>query len=385
MSEAESTKVPRYLRGVHRTLTGLHPALESVIAAIVGLLAGALVMWLWGYDPWGAYATMLKGAFGNGWGLSDSAAIAAPLILTALTFSICLRGGMFNIGAEGQLLIGGIAVVSAGLFTLPSGLHQIVALLCAATAGALWSLGPALLKMTRGVHEVISTIMFNWIGHFLTLYLIGSALVNPRSADQTIRIPNSAIFSKLVRGTDLTYALFVAIGFALVVYFILWHTAVGYEVRAVGFNPSAARYGGIKTKRTVLIGFVLGGMSAGLAAAMILLGSSPNHALFRGHGNLTGIGFDGMAVAMVGRNHPIGILFSAMFFGGMTAGGRLMQLGSGASRVPVEMVRLVMGVIVVMMSIPELVRIAPTLKKQAVSLVESLRQVGKRVKKGESS
>jgi simple sugar transport system permease protein len=92
-----------------------------------------------------------------------------------------------------------------------------------------------------------------------------------------------------------------------------------------------------------------------------------------------------MAVAMVGRNHPIGILFSAMFFGGMTAGGRLMQLGSGASRVPVEMVRLVMGVIVVMMSIPELVRIAPTLKKQAVSLVESLRQVGKRVKKGESS
>jgi simple sugar transport system permease protein len=135
----------------------------------------------------------------------------------------------------------------------------------------------------------------------------------------------------------------------------------------------------------VLIGFVLGGMSAGLAAAMILLGSSPNHALFRGHGNLTGIGFDGMAVAMVGRNHPIGILFSAMFFGGMTAGGRLMQLGAGSSRVPVEMVRLVMGVIVVTMSIPELVRIAPTLKKQVVSFVESLRQIGKRAKKGESA
>jgi simple sugar transport system permease protein len=374
---------PRYLRGIHRTLTGLHPAFESIIAAVVGLLVGALVMWLWGYNPWGAYATMLKGAFGNGWGLADSAAIAAPLILTALTFSICVRGGMFNIGAEGQLLIGGLAAVAAGLFSLPWGLHQVVALGLAAAGGALCSLGPALLKMTRGVHEVISTIMFNWIGHFLTLYLIGSALVNPRSADQTIRIPNSAIFSKLVRGTDLTYAIFIAIGFALVVYFVLWHTAVGYEVRAVGFNPSAARYGGIKTKRTVLIGFILGGMSAGLAAAMILLGSSPNHALFRGHGNLTGIGFDGMAVAMVGRNHPIGILFSAMFFGGMTAGGRMMQLGAGSSRVPVEMVRLVMGVIVITMSIPELVRMAPAIKQQAVRTLASLRRA--RAAKGESS
>lgn len=374
MSETtQGTFQSRLLRGAHRTLTGLHPALESVLAAVVGLLIGALAMWLWGYDPWGAYATMLKGAFGNGWGLSDSAALATPLILTALTFSICLRAGMFNIGAEGQVLIGGLAVITAGYFSLPPGLHHIVALVFAMIAGAIWSIGPALLKLTRGVHEVISTIMFNWLAHFLVLFMIGNVVVNPQSADQSIQIPSTAWFPKLVRGTDLTYALFVSIAFALIIYFILWHTAIGYEVRAAGLNPTAARYGGINSKRTILLSFILGGIGAGLAATMIILGSSPNHAMFRGHGQLTNVGFDGMAVAMVGRNHPIGILISAMFFGGLTAGGRLMQLGT--SRVPVEMVRLVMGVIVLTMSVPELVRVFPSIKEQTTKLVKSLKKL----------
>ncbi len=365
---------PRYLRGIHRTLTGFHPAIESVLAAIIGLLIGAVVMWLWGYDPIAAYSTMLKGAFADKWGLADSGAIAAPLILTALTFSICLRAGMFNIGAEGQLIMAGLAVVSVGFFSLPPGLHHVVALLFAMVAGAIWSIGPALLKLTRGVHEVVSTIMFNWIAHFLAIYLIGTILMNPRSADQTIPVPSTAIFSKLVKGTDLTYAVFVAIGFSLIIYFILWHTTIGYEVRAAGLNPSAARYGGIKNKRTILLSFILGGVSAGLAAAMILLGSSSTHAMYRLHGQLTNVGFDGMAVAMVGRNHPIGILFSALFFGGLNAGGRLMQLGS--SPVPVQMVRLVMGVIVFTMSIPELARIFPAIRRYSVKLVRDLRQLG---------
>ncbi|MBN1858547.1 ABC transporter permease, partial [Candidatus Bipolaricaulota bacterium] len=363
----------RLLRGVHRTLTGLHPAFESVLAAIVGLLIGALVMWLWGYNPIVAYKAMLVGAFGSKWGLADSGTLAAPLVLTGLTFSICLRAGMFNIGAEGQLIMGGLAAVSVGFFTLPPGLHHIVALIFAMTAGALWSVGPALLKMIRGVHEVISTIMFNWIAHFLSIFLIGAVLLNSFSADQTIAIPPSAVFPKLIRGTDLTYAIFIAIAFALIVYFVLWHTSIGYEVRAAGLNPSAARYGGIRSKRTMFLAFVLGGMSAGLAATMILMGSSPTHAMYRLHGQLTNIGFDGMAVAMVGRNHPIGILFSAMFFGGLNAGGRLMQLSS--SPVPIQMVRLVTGVIVFTMAIPELARVFPAMRDHTVNLTRSLKRL----------
>ena len=272
-------RTSRLLRGVHRTLTGLHPAFESVLAAVVGLLIGALVMWMWGYDPIVAYKAMLLGAFGGKWGLADSASIAAPLVLTALTFSICLRAGMFNIGAEGQLLMAGLGTICVGFFVLPPVLHHAVALIFAMAAGALWSMGPALLKLTRGVHEVISTIMFNWIANFLSLFLIAAFLINDLSADQTITIPSSAIFSKIIRGTDLTYAVFVAVAFALVVYFILWHTAIGYEVRAAGLNPSAARYGGIRNKRTLFLAFVLGGMSAGLAATTILMGSSATHAM----------------------------------------------------------------------------------------------------------
>jgi simple sugar transport system permease protein len=344
-----------------------------VLAAIVGLLFGALIMWVWGYDPIVAYKTMLLGAFTDKWGLADSGAIAAPLVLTALTFSICLRAGMFNIGAEGQVIMGGLAAISVGFFVLPSGLHHVVALVFAMVAGGIWAIGPAILKLTRGVNEVISTIMFNWIAHFLSIFLIGAVLLNPFSADQTIAIPPSAIFSKLIRGTDLTYAIFIVIGFALIVYFVLWHTAVGYEVRASGLNPSAARYGGIKNKRTMFLAFVLGGISAGLAAAVILMGSSATHAMYRLHGQLRNIGFDGMAVAMVGRNHPIGILFSAMFFGGLNAGGRLMQLSS--SPVPVQMVRLVMGIIVFTMSVPELARVFPAVKRHSVGLVKEMKRL----------
>jgi len=373
VSAEKKTLESRLLRGAHKTLTGLTPALESVLAAIIGLFIGALVMWLWGYDPIVAYKAMLLGAFGSEWGLADAGAIAAPLVLTALSFSICLRAGMFNIGAEGQLLMAGLATVCAGFFVLPPILHHAVAILFAMSAGAIWSMGPALLKLTRGVHEVISTIMFNWIANFLSLFLIGAFLINDFSADQTIAIPSSAVFSKIMRGTDLTYAIFVAIAFALIVYFVLWHTAIGYEVRAAGLNPSAARYGGIRNKRTLFLAFVLSGVSAGLAATTILMGSSAIHSMYRAHGQLLHVGFDGMAVAMVGRNHPIGILFSAMFFGGLSAGGRLMQLSPNP--VPVQMVRLVMGVIVFTMAIPELVRIFPAIVNGTSGFIDRLRRL----------
>ena len=348
------------LRGAHRTLTGLSPALESVLAAIVGLLVGAAIMYIWGYDPWRAYFALLRGAYGGSYEWASSVARGVPLVFTALTFSICLRAGMFNIGAEGQLYIGAVAAVTVATFRLPSGLHLVVGLVFAALAGALWSLGPAILKLTRGVHEVISTIMFNWIARFLTFYMVAYALVDPREAQRTLAIPPTARFPVLMRGTDLSYSVFLAVAFALFVYFLLWHTATGYEVRAAGLNPSAARYGGISIRRTILLSFLLGGVGAGLSGAAVVMGLPPTYAIISGLPQLANIGFDGMAVAMVGRNHPIGILLSALFFGGLNAGGRVMQF-YGANPVPLEMVRVVMGAIVIAMAIPELVRVLPAL------------------------
>lgn len=384
MSSEVTKSSSRLWRATGRTLTGLNPALESVLAGVVGLLAGALLMWIWGYDPWKAYMAMFRGAYGDSYGLASSAARGAPLILTALTFSICVRAGMFNIGAEGQLYMGAIAAVTVGYFTLPSGLHIIAGIIFAMIAGAVWSLVPAILKLTRGVHEVISTIMFNWIARFLAFYMVAFILVDPMRGEKTISIPMNARFPILVRGTDLSYSLFAAVLFAIVIYFILWHTTIGYEVRASGFNPKAARYGGIKSKRTMLTSFILGGLAAGLAGATVVMGNPPTYAVISGLPQLMNVGFDGMAVAMVGRNHPIGIIIAALFFGGLTAGGRVMQF-YGSNPVPLEMVRIVMGAIVLAMSIPELFRIFPAIKKQGTELFSLLRRLTRRVSHKEGS
>jgi len=384
MSSEVTRNSSRLWRATSRTLTGLNPALESVLAGVVGLLAGALLMWIWGYDPWKAYMAMFRGAYGDSYGLASSAARGAPLILTALTFSICVRAGMFNIGAEGQLYMGALAAVTVGYFTLPSGLHIIAGIIFAMIAGAVWSLVPAILKLTRGVHEVISTIMFNWIARFLAFYMVAFILVDPMRSEKTISIPMNARFPILVRGTDLSYSLFAAVLFAAVIYFILWHTTMGYEVRASGFNPKAARYGGIKSKRAMLTSFILGGLAAGLAGATVVMGNPPTYAVISGLPQLMNVGFDGMAVAMVGRNHPIGIIIAALFFGGLTAGGRVMQF-YGSNPVPLEMVRIVMGAIVLAMSIPELFRIFPAIKKQGTELFGLLRRLTHRVSHKEGS
>jgi len=386
MSGNELRPSSRLRRGAHRTLTGLHPVFESVIAGTVGLLVGAILMYMYGFDPWRAYFALIKGAFGGSYELSSSLARATPLILTALTFSICLRAGMFNIGAEGQMYMGGIASILIAYFVLPRGLHHIVGLLFAALAGAAWGIVPAILKVTRGVSEVISTIMFNWIARWSALYIAIFLIADPLRPERTLSIPVTARFPILVRGTDLSYSIFVAVAFALVIYFVLWHTAIGYEVRAAGLNPTAARYGGIRNKRTMFLAFILGGMGAGLAGASVTMGQPPTYAIFGG-GSLTqllNLGFDGMAVAMVGRNHPIGILFAALFFGGLNAGGRVMQF-YGSNPVPLEMVRVVMGAIVLAMSIPELIRLFPMAKAKGEQFIAALKRSTKRGERGESA
>jgi len=379
VSAEKKTLESRLLRGAHKTLTGLSPAIESILAAIVGLLIGAILMYIWGYDPWRAYIALFKGAYGGGYEWASSLARATPLILTAMTFSICLRSGMFNIGAEGQLMIGATASILVAYMALPTPLGQIVGLILAGTAGALWSLVPAALRLMRGVSEVISTIMFNWIGRWFVLWLTIFILRDPARAEKTVSIPVAARFPVMVRGTDLSYSIFVSIAFALVLYFILWHTTVGYEVRAAGLNPTAARYGGIRNKRTMFLSFILGGIAAGLAGATITMGLPPTYAIFGGAlmPQLTNVGFDGMAVAMVGRNHPIGIIFAAVFFGGLNAGGRVMQF-YGSNPVPLEIVRVVMGAIVLAMAIPELIRIIPAVKKQGTELFGLFKRLRKK-------
>ncbi len=324
------------------------------MAGLIGLGVGALIMWAWGYNPWPAYRVLFRESFGNTYGLASALANATPLILTALAFSVGARAGLFIIGAEGMMYMGAMAAVAAGSLRLPPGVHPLLSLAMAALAGILWGAVPAALRAVRGVHEVISTIMFNWLSHFLAFYLVANVLVDPVRAEKTVSVAKTARLPLLVRGTDLSFGIVVAVGCALLVYIWLWHTVRGYEIRAAGANPEAARYAGVSPRATILWVFALAGAMAGLAGAVETLGRPPTYAVYSGLTNLAGFGFDGIGVAMIGRTHPLGIIPAAVFYGGLQAGARLMQMWA---KVPFEMVRAVQGVIVLALALPELIRI----------------------------
>ncbi|MFN3347192.1 MAG: ABC transporter permease, partial [Candidatus Bipolaricaulaceae bacterium] len=320
--------------------------LESFFALALGVLVGAAVMAAWGRDPWGAYGALLQGALGNMRALTSTLSRALPLVLTGLTFAVAARAGMFNIGAQGQMLLGAVVALSCGLFPLPAGVHLVVALVLAGLAGAIWTLPVALLKLGRGVSEVISTIMLNWVAHWLTLYLVIQKLSDRVVGQRTFLAPVGMRFPPLYG--ELTWSWAVSVGAALFLFWFLWYHRQGYEVRAAGLNPRAARAAGISVSRAMLLALLLGGVSAAWAGAIQVLGRFP-YAITSDLANLGNLGFDGIAVALIGRNHPLGILGGAFFFGVLATGAARM----GLRGIPLEMIHIVQGVIVVAMAAPE--------------------------------
>jgi simple sugar transport system permease protein len=335
-----------------RAARALRPLVESLAAVSLGLAAGGVLIWAFGHSPLAAYRALVVGAFGSREDLLETLAFSTPLLLTALTFAVGVRAGLFNIGAEGQVYLGAVgATFVAGLLPLPPGVHLLAATLAGMTAGALWALVPAVLKAWRGVHEVISTIMCNWIALHLSMYLAIHFLAEPGRAERTLPALPTARYPVLSEESTLTAVLFVAVGFALGVYAYLWGTRTGYELRLAGENPDAARYAGIRPERVVVLSFVLGGMAAGLAGTSQVIGRPPAWSLYATLGNVTTIGFDGIGVALVGRNHPLGAVLAAVLFGALSQGGRLMEYEVG---VPSELVRALNGIVVFAMAVPEL-------------------------------
>lgn len=326
------------------------PFLQAILALATGLLIGAVLMAVLGYNPWKAYLALFEGALGNRYGIASTFSRATPLILTGLTFAIGVRAGLFNIGAQGQMTFGALVAVAAGTLPLPPGLHVLVALGFAMLAGAVWSLPAAYLKTSRGVHEVVSTIMLNWIGTWLATYLIITFLNDPVRGERSIQIASTARFPTVIFGSDLTYAILCSIAFAITTYWILWHMTPGFELRCSGFNIGASRYAGINPARSVRLAFILGGLAAGLAGATQVLGRHP-YALDNRLDMLATLGFDGIAVALVGRNHPLGIIGAGLFFGALQAGAGLMAF---RARVPIDMIRVVQGTIVLAIAAPEI-------------------------------
>lgn len=311
-------------------------ALAVAVAALVIALAGS--------PPLPALAAWWEGAVTAPGALPESLLNATPLLFSGLAVAVGLLAGQFNIGVEGQLLMGALASAWVGFAVsgLPAPLHLLLALLAGALVGALWGWIPGILKAWRGAHEVITTIMMNYLAIYLTQYLVTKVWKDPNSmSPQTPEALPTAWLPVLVEGTRLSVGLLLAVAVALALWYALRRTVWGYELRAVGANPEAARAAGVQVSRVVWGSMALGGAIGGLAGAVEVLGV--HHRYYDQFS--PGYGFDGIAVALLGNNHPLGVMLAALVFGAMKNGAVYMQSVTSPA-VPREITLVVQAVVI---------------------------------------
>ena len=302
--------------------------------------------------PFAAFGALAEGAglFGNVNGFVNTLVQAAPLALGGLAVGVGFKAGLFNIGAQGQFLMGalGSASVGAAVASQPTVLAITMSLLAGALAGAFWGFIPGLLKAVTGAHEVVTTIMLNFIAGTLVGYLVTGPLGAPGfSFARTGPIGNSAL--PILFGRNLHLGVLIALIAVPVVWWLLYRSTIGFEVRTVGANPSAARYAGMSPRRLIVMTLSFCGLLAGLAGAGQILGISG----FMNASYGTSIGFDSIAVALLGRAHPVGIMLAALLFGAMRAGSGLMQIRAG---IPVEIIDVIQALILLFLAADVIVR-----------------------------
>ncbi len=326
------------------TSNRLFNILIPLISVFIGLIAGAVIMLIYGYNPISGYAALWKGAFGDLYFFGETIRQVTPYILTGLAVAFAFRAGLFNIGAEGQVIAGWLAAVWIGTsIEAPIYIHLPLAMLVAALAGAAIAFIPGLLKAKLGVHEVIVTIMFNYIALYSANSIIRNVLTE--QADKTEKIAATASLSSewLATFTSFSrmhYGILIALFAALIMWFIIDKTTIGYEIRAVGFNKHASQYAGMNVSKNIILAMVISGAFAGLAGSMEGLGTFGNMSIQAGFTNL---GFDGIAVALLGANTAIGVILAAILFGALKVGALNMPTEAG---VPSELVDVIIAFII---------------------------------------
>lgn len=347
-------------RSVATRFTIEEVVLVPIIAVVMALILGAVIMLATGVSPatiGESFLALLDGSLGSVSAISETLTAATPLTLAALGIALGFRAGLFNIGAEGQLLIGGMAAVIVGFSFagMPTVIHLPLAILAGIVFGALWASIAGWLRATTGAHEVILTIMLNLISYRLVDYLLRSPWVQrPGRADPISKsVVESAELPRLLAWLDpnlrVHAGIFVMLAAVALVYWLLFRTKLGFEFRAAGANPDAARYAGMRSGMIIVAVMAIAGGLAGLAGANQVLGvlgrASPNFS--------ASIGFDAIAVALLGRSHPIGVLLAGLLFGALQAGGRQMQVSAGVS---IDLIAIIQSLIIVFIAAPMLVR-----------------------------
>jgi simple sugar transport system permease protein len=284
--------------------------------------------------------------------LSESLVNSIPYILAGLAVALGFRAGLFNIGAEGQLIIGGLATAFVGYAVtgLPALIHIPLALGAGILAAGIWGGIPGFLKARVGAHEVINTIMFNYIAFRLADWLLNGPMEYVEGTARTKEIAPTAILPRfLPHPIRFNWGFFIAIAAAVFVWWLLWKTVWGFELRTVGANPSAARYGGMSVARNYILAMFLSGGLAGLAGSVQVMGITYNIAL----GFSAGYGFDSIALALLGKSHPLGVTVAALLFGFLRAGGTRMQ---SIASIPIEIVSIVQAMVIIFIAAPAIVR-----------------------------
>ncbi len=355
-----------------RDLTAWLPTVTDSIAAIVlALVVGAVLIifstprvieslqyffsYPWdffrfsGTAVWDGYSALLNGSVGSGAAWQRTLERAAPLICAGLGVSLAFRSGLFNIGAQGQILIGALAAGFIGFhFDLPPGLHLLLALVGALVAGGAWGAVAGLLKARAGAHEVITTIMLNYVARFVMLYFLGKEAFQRVGSDNLLSPPvaDSASFPRIF---GLHSGVLLAVVAALCVWWLLERSTLGFEMRAVGANPDASRTAGMDVGRVYVAAMTTAGVLAGLAATMTVLGRQDSLT-----DQIAGtVGFDAITVALLGRATPLGTVLAGLLFGALSSGGLAMQAAAG---VPPELAQVLQALIVLFVAAPALVR-----------------------------
>lgn len=343
--------------------------LYTVLAIVLGIVIGSIILIVSGTNPIEAYKVIFFGAFGKPKYISWTIVKAVPLILTGLSVAFAFNTGLFNIGAEGQYIVGSIGALVVGLLLdLPPVLHGLVALLAGALCGYIWGALVGILKAKFQVNEVISSIMMNWIAFYLSNYLLSFPLLRNIESDNSYPIKKSASikilgswkaseagkavlannkFLRDILNPPVNFGIIIAIIAAIVIWYILKKTTLGYELRAVGFNQKAAEYGGISINKSIVTSMGIAGILAGLAGAITVLGVSGNIGIMAGQ---EGYGFDGMAVALIAGNNPLGTIPAALLYAGLTyGGGKLTTIGTYS-----EVVNIIVGIMILFIAMPKL-------------------------------
>ncbi|MGC9398997.1 MAG: ABC transporter permease [Anaerolineae bacterium] len=303
-----------------------------------------------------AYGAFFFGAFGDLYHVTETLRIATPYIFAGLAVAVGFQGGLFNIGAEGQYFIAGLTSVYVGysITGLPWILHLPLALLAGMAGGALWAGVVGILKAKTGAHEVINTIMMNYIAYRLAEYMldVGGPMARPGFRPVSPEVQPTAYLPQFFPSDPtirFNAGFILALVAAVVVWWLLYKTTLGYEIRTVGQNPNAARYAGINVAQTIFLTMALSGALAGLAAPADILGVIH----FMPNAFSAGYGFDAIALALLGKSHPLGVVLASLLFGALRAGASNMQ---GVAHIPIDITSILQGLIIVFIAAPEIIR-----------------------------